>query len=52
MERLYYLSNWPYCHKDPVIPRVIMLVIRVGANAVVVGTPGGVVRIKGKRVYD
>jgi serine O-acetyltransferase len=29
MEQLYYLSGWLYCHKVPVIPRIIMLVIRL-----------------------
>ncbi len=29
MERLYYLSHWLYCHKVPVLPRILMLVIRL-----------------------
>lgn len=29
MERLYYLSNWLYRHQVPVLPRLLMLVIRL-----------------------
>ncbi len=29
MERLYYLSNWLYRHRVPVLPRLVMLMIRI-----------------------
>lgn len=29
MERLYYLSNWLYRNRVPVLPRLIMLIIRL-----------------------
>lgn len=29
MEQLYYLSHWLYCHKVPVLPRLLMLLMRL-----------------------
>lgn len=29
MEKLYYLSNWFWRHRVPLLPRVIMIIIRV-----------------------
>ncbi|MBN1008732.1 serine O-acetyltransferase [Amphritea pacifica] len=28
MERLYYISNWLFRHKVPILPRILMLLIR------------------------